>query len=87
VTKGKRLQVTVTPTTAWDVSVSLVLGPAVNCADSPRTCLVGADDEEDGGSERVTYTNKSGVPETVFVIVDAYKAGVTGPFTLLAEIL
>jgi hypothetical protein len=87
VPKGKQLSVTVTPTSTWDPSISLVKGPAANCNNNPRSCLESADDFGSRESETVTYTNASAGAETIFVIIDANKTNASGPFTLTASLL
>jgi len=46
-----------------------------DCADAAGTCLVGADDTLSGQAEVLSYTNDTGAPITLYLIVDAYSGG------------
>ena len=84
VPKGLRVRATVVPTTSWDPSISLVGGPATNCNTTPRVCLTGSDSGLSGASETAVYVNNSAAAMTIFVVIDSYSAGSTGPFELTA---
>jgi hypothetical protein len=82
---GQRLTATVTPTTQWNPSLNLVAGPASACEAMPRTCLSSRDVSQ-LGAEKLTYTNVTGAPLSVFVIVDTSMTNTTGAFDLLATL-
>ena len=78
----KKLTVVVTPDNTWDPAVAIV----TSCASVGPTCLGGADEGFDGDPETADYTNNTGSPQTVFIIVDSYDVGVHGPFTIKASL-
>jgi hypothetical protein len=61
---------TVTPVFA-DHALSIVDGLAAACA-SPTTCAASADDDPMLGGETLDYINTTGLPKTVFLIVDRF---------------
>lgn len=94
---GQRLVVSVEPTEAdagllFDPSLSIVSGPAANCASTDAgVCLVGRDER---GADTVAWLNEDVFEREVFVIVDSYltepdeTAGSTfqGTFSLSARL-
>jgi hypothetical protein len=75
---GKTLNVTVAPTGAnmatEDPAVYLLGAPASNCIPIPMMCLAGSDMGFDGDPEMVTYMNSGAMDQTVFIIVDTFRA-------------
>jgi hypothetical protein len=71
VAAGQTLTATVTPAGASDPGVYLVRGPETACAATPL-CLAGADGFS---SDSVSYTNASGAPELIYIVVDSSQAG------------
>jgi hypothetical protein len=82
VPNGKKLTITVNPTTQWDPAVAIV----ESCASAGPTCLGGADEGFDGDPETADYTNTTGADKVVFVIVDSYSTSSDGPFTIQATL-
>jgi hypothetical protein len=84
---GQKLTVTVTPVLAdggssWDPAIYLLGGQASDCA-SATTCLAGRDLGGGGAPETLEYTNTSGSPLPVFLVVDGYGLNdVGGPFSM-----
>jgi hypothetical protein len=82
---GRRLRVTVTPTSGWNPSVNLVAGPASACDAMPRTCLASRDASQTG-AETLTWINDGSETRSVFVIVDTSATNGTGSFTIQAVV-
>lgn len=78
----KKLTVVVTPTSAWDPAVAIVS----SCASVGPTCLGGADEGFSSDPETAVYTNTTGSPQTVFILVDSYSTSEMGPFTIKASL-
>lgn len=78
---GKKLTVTVTPTTNWDVAVGFV----TNCAMAGPSCVAATDKGYGGQPETLVWTN-SGQTTDVYVLVDSYIPSQYGPFVVLATI-
>jgi hypothetical protein len=73
---GQRLTATVTPTsTTFDAAVYFVATPAATCTVSPLVCAGGRDEAFGGDPETAHYSNNTGAPSDVFVIIDSYNAG------------
>ncbi len=65
---------------SWDSSLYLVRGPASNCQATGTQCLVGRD-TLNSGPEVLTWANE-GTDSLVYVVVDAWRGDVSGPFAL-----
>lgn len=76
---GQTVTAIATPTTAWDLSLEIVMP----CALAP-TCLDGADSGFGGDPETASYTATGAV--TVYVVVDGYNPGVEGGYSLNVRI-
>ena len=64
---GQLLTATATPTSFFDVALAVVL----DCTDLALSCEGQANRHAEGGVEVITYQNPSGLPQTVFVVVDS----------------
>ncbi len=71
--RGQRLNATVSA--SHDVSLYLVS----SCERSDSTCLAG---EDDGDEEAITYTNNSLGDVTYYLMVDSWRVGTEGAYTL-----
>ncbi|MDP3233357.1 MAG: hypothetical protein Q8N26_11320 [Myxococcales bacterium] len=77
---------TATTTTTADHALSLVNGPAANCA-APTSCLASADAVFTGGGETLTYSNASSTPLSVFLVVDRFGSTTgTTPYGLTIDL-
>jgi hypothetical protein len=79
---GKKLTVTATPTTNWDVA----LGFVTNCAMAGPSCVAATDKGYGGQPETLVWTNSGQAAVTVYVLVDSYIPSQYGPFVVLATI-
>lgn len=87
VPNGQRLTTTVTPVAGFNTSVSLIAGPAANCAPASgtRSCVASADNGGSGAADTAVYSNTSGGDQLVFVVVDS-GATTGGVFSILATV-
>lgn len=81
---AKQLTVTVTPQSGLDTLLSFI-DAAAGCG-SPQTCLAGdAASSPTGRPDTLAYTNRTGAPLTLFVVVDA-RANTFGDFDVVATV-
>lgn len=86
---GQRLTAMVAPdeATGYDPSITLVAGPAQNCAASPRVCLAADDHGTADVQNVVQHTNAGATPAVVFIVIDNWSASDTGGrFTLTVSL-
>jgi hypothetical protein len=57
----------------------------LSTCDDVSSCIVGADDTFSGDTETLTYTNDSGVTESLFLFLDNYSGGATFTLDLTIE--
>ena len=76
---------TATTTTTADHSLSLVNGPAANCA-APTTCLASADVVLTGGGETITFNHWAPKPLRVFLVVGRFGSMGTTPYALAIDL-
>lgn len=81
VPSGKKLTITVTPTTNWDVAVGFV----TSCAMAGPSCVAATDKGYGGQPETLVWTNL-GQTQKVYVLVDSYIPSQYGPFVILATL-
>jgi hypothetical protein len=80
-------QVTLLPNQTVDVSQTSLNEDSVvyiltDCGDGGASCVDGGDDTFTGGTETATYTNTTGMNQTVFVVADAYFTTATDAFDI-----
>ena len=80
---GLKLSVTVTPTSSWNPSVSII--STVGCSSS-SPCLASSDAAGTGAAEFVQYQNSIPAPLSVYVVVDSASGSEAGTFTLEATV-
>jgi hypothetical protein len=75
---GQRVTVNATPSSSFDVALTLIDGPASACDASPRVCLAASNSAGAGGAEVARMINASATAKSIFAIVDsaAYGGGV-----------
>jgi len=56
---------------SYDPSINLIVGPASQCAASPRVCVAGDDLDSSSVVNSVRYLNTSGSAQTLFVLADS----------------
>ncbi len=79
---GKTLTATVLPSGMWDSAVAIVS----DCTMAATSCVAGGDQGLDDVADTATYTNASGQPVQVFIIVDSWDGLQQGAFTLTTAI-
>lgn len=73
-TANQKYTFALTPTAdaGFDAVVNLIAGPAANCEATPRTCRLGVDSTNAGQAETGGFTNSTGGPLDLFVVVADY---------------
>jgi hypothetical protein len=83
VANGQTLFLKVTPESGYDATVNLIEAfTTTNCGGASGSglspvCVDGGDDPDE-----VAYQNTTGVPQTFFVVIDAFETGGSGSYTL-----
>lgn len=78
-TANQKYTFALTPTAdaGFDAVVNLIAGPAANCEATPRTCQLGVNSTGAGRAETGGFTNSTGGPLDLFVVVADYGLSAT----------
>jgi hypothetical protein len=81
----KRLTASVLGTSPFNAGISLGR-LASACVPSSRTCLAGADSSTQTTTDTVTYSNRTGTTEDIYIFIGSGSSTATGDFTLTTAI-